>query len=251
MDAFGLYPGARLTSTPGGIPNCVTSPSEKAEMAGKTGKKNKQNKRPKQKNGGTFGLTTTKLLFPSMFRGKMSYEFVGAIAPAAGSVAANVFRFNSVYDPDFTGVGATAAGYGQASALYGRYRVLATKITAQFVNTGSAPLTCFMVVNPVTTVGINIVSILQQRHVWSKSIAASTGNGTISHTIGGPVARFYGVPARQVRDEDDFAAVTGANPNNGVFCHIGAYADGAAAGAFTLHVRIEYDVVWSLPLELV
>lgn len=198
-----------------------------------------------------YGLTTTKLLFPSMFKGVQSYEFVGAIAPGAGAVSANVFRFNSVYDPDFTGVGATASGYGQLSALYGRYRVLSAKFTAQFVNTGSAPLTCFMVVNPVNTVGVNIVSILQQRFVWSSSIAASTGSGTIKHTLGGRVATFYGVPERQVRDEDDFAAVTGANPNNGVFCHIGAYADGAAAGAFTLHVRAEYEVVWSLPLELV
>jgi hypothetical protein len=58
------------------------------------------------------------------------------------------------------------------------------------------------------------------------------------------------VPERQVRDEDDFAALVGGNPNNGVFAHVGAYADGAAAGNLTIHVRIEYDVVWSLPLEM-
>lgn len=206
----------------------------------------------KQQSDGIVGLTSRPLIVPSRFEGLMSYEFVGALAPAAGSATANVFRFNSVYDPDFTGVGSTAAGYGQLSALYGRYRVLSARVTAEFVNTSTTtPLTCFMVVNPVTTVGVNIVSILQQRHVWSKSIATSTGNATVKHELSGPVGAFYGVPATQVRDEDDFAGLIGANPNNGVFCHIGAYADGATAGAYTLHVRIEYHVVWSLPLELV
>jgi hypothetical protein len=211
----------------------------------------KTKKGGKRRQARVYGVTTTKCIVPALFRGKMFYNTVLALAPAAGGATANVFRLNSVFDPDFTGAGSTVVGYTQISALYGRYRVLAAKVFVEFVNVSSTiPLTVFITLNPVTTVGVNIATILAQRRVWTRGIGTCTGSCTVSHTCGGPVGALYGVPERQVRDEDDFAALVGGNPNNGVYAHVGAYADGAAAGSLTIHVRIEYDVVWSLPLEM-
>ncbi len=208
----------------------------------------RRNNRPKNK---VVGVTNAPLIIPSRFTGKMAYETVLAIAPAAGAVAANVFRWNSVYDPDFTGVGTSAFAYSQLSALYNRYRVTAAKMTVTFVNTSTTtPLTCFVVLNPVNTVGVNIAQILGQRHVWSRSLGTANGQAAITHTVSAPVHEIYGVPRRQVLDEDDFAGITGTNPNNVVYAHVGAYANGGSAGTFNIHVRIEYDVVWSLPLEM-
>lgn len=186
-----------------------------------------------------------------MFRGRLFYNTVIAYAPAAGTVATNVFRMNSVYDPDLTGTGASASGYGQLSALYGRYRVLSAKATIEIVNLSTAtPLTVFAVVNPVTTVGINIAQILAQRFVWTTGLATVNGTGAVKHTLSAPISKVYGVPNSQVRTEDDFAAITGTNPNNGVYLHVGGYANGGSAGNFNAHIRIEYDVIWSLPLEM-
>jgi hypothetical protein len=196
------------------------------------------------------GLTTTPSIFPPMFRGKMFYNTIIGLTPGAGAAVANVFRLNSVYDPDFTGVGTSAVGYTQLAALYGRYRVLSAKISVEFINTTAAvPLTCFLVVNPVTTVGVGIAQILAQRFVWTRGVSAITGSATVFHTAAADVHTIYGVPRTQVRNEDDFAAVAGANPNNGVYAHVGVYANGAASTA-NAHVRIEFDVVWTLPLEL-
>jgi hypothetical protein len=221
----------------------------------KSAKKNSKKGKPKRQHrsmaGGIVGVTNTKLIVPSMFRGKMAYDTVVALSPAAGAASANVFRWNSVYDPDYTGVGASAVAYGQLSALYNRYRVLGAKMTVTFVNTSTTtPLTCFIVLNPVNTVGTNIAQILAQRHVWSRSLTTANGQGTITHTVSSPVHLVYGVPRRQVRDEDDYAGIVGSNPNNAVYAHVGAYANGSSAGAYNIHVRIEYDVVWSLPLEM-
>jgi hypothetical protein len=185
-----------------------------------------------------------------MFRGKMFYNTIIGLTPGAGAAIANVFRLNSVFDPDFTGVGTSAVGYTQLAALYGRYRVLSAKISVEFINTTAAvPLTCFIVVNPVTTVGVGIAQILAQRYVWTRGVSAITGSATVFHTAEADVHAIYGVPRQQVRNEDDFAAVAGANPNNGVYAHVGVYANGAASTA-NAHVRIEFDVVWTLPLEL-
>jgi len=220
-----------------------------------TGKKNKRSGPKKSASppgkSVVVGLTTSPNIFPPLFRGKLFYDTVVALGPAAGALATNVFRGNSVYDPDLTGVGASARGYSQLSALYGRYRVLSFSGTITFVNLSTTtPLTCFVVVNPVTTVGTDITQVLQQRRVWTRSIATTAGAGTATHSVGAPVHAVYGVPAVQVRNEDDFASVTGNNPNNGVYMHVGAYANGASAGSFNIHVRMEFDTVWSLPLEL-
>lgn len=45
----------------------------------------------------------------------------------------HVFRGNSLYDPDATGVGVQPYGYDQVSALYGAYRVAASSITVNWV----------------------------------------------------------------------------------------------------------------------
>ncbi len=220
-------------------------------MPGKNNSKKPARKGRSGRKTGMVGLTNTPCIVPPYWRGKMFYNSIVQINPAAGAAVANVFRWNSIYDPDFTGVGVSAYAYGTLSALYGKYRVLSARATVEFVNVSTTtPLTCFIVLNPVTTVGVNIAQILGQRFVWSRGIGTVSGTASVTHTVSAAVAKIYGAPERQVRDEDDFASITGANPNNGVYMHVGAYANGASAGAVNLHVRIEYDVVWSLPLEM-
>ncbi len=197
------------------------------------------------------GVTRAPLLLPARFRGKMMYHSYHILAPAATAVAYNTFRMNSVYDPDFTGVGTTVTGYPQLAALYGRYRVTSSKISVDYINkSSSAPLTCFMVFNSSNNVGTDIKAILAQRFVWSRSIATLAGAGTTTHVGSAPIHLVYGVPKQQVLAEDDYAAVVGANPNNVVFAHVGAFCNDAAAGSFYLQVSMEFEVVWSLPLEL-
>jgi len=220
-------------------------------------RKNRNRRRPKALRGGSsvakgvlVGCLKQPTLFPSMLRGKMSYFTVLAITPGAASTAiTNVFRLNSVYDPDLTGVGTSAVGYSQISALYGRYRVLGASYSVSWSTTSTAnPYTAFVALSPATTVGTSLFQILAQRHVWYRSGGTANAPG-ISHSGRATVGKIYGVPEAQVRDEDDFAGLVGANPNNGVYLHVGAYADGTAS-AVIIHVRILYDVVWSLPLEM-
>ncbi len=197
-----------------------------------------------------MGFMKSPTLLPARFRGSMVYNTVVSLSVPASSVATNVFRVNSVFDPDYTGVGTSVAGYSQLAALYGRYRVLGAKFEIAWTTTGSTTWTGFVCANPVNTVGTSLPQILAQRFVWFKSAGASTGSATISHSGSVSIAKTYGVPEVQVETEDDYAGLVGGNPNNQVFLHVGAYGDGGATGLFA-HVRIVYDVIWSLPLELV
>jgi hypothetical protein len=181
-------------------------------------------------------------------RGKMTYTASIGVVTVAGAASMYVFRLNSVYDPDFTGTGTTAYTYTQMAANYGRYRVLGFRAFVTFKNTTTSPQNAIIALSPATTVGTSISQIMSQRHVWMKPLASKDGNGIISHAVSGTVGKVYGVPEAQVRTEDDFASVAGANPNNGIYLHVGFFQD-VAAGTASMLIRIEYDVVWSLPLE--
>jgi hypothetical protein len=211
----------------------------------------KQKKARARKPVPSYGLTSTRTLFPARFRGPMTYSWYGYVhSPTAGIPSVQTFRLNSVYDPDLTGVGKTVSGYREASALYGRFRVLSAQVEVTFMSANDNPQTCYIWFTPLNApYTVTLESILAQRFVWSRSVSASTGNGCITHKAGAQMHAIYGVPKRQVMDEDDFSAVVNANPNNGIYMHIGSQGHAKPPGV-QVECRITYDVVWSLPKEL-
>jgi hypothetical protein len=65
---------------------------------------------------------------------KWSEQYSNTGAPLKG----NVFRGNSIFDPDFTGIFSTTPAYYTAlKAVYGQYVVLGSRIEAQFNNEAS------------------------------------------------------------------------------------------------------------------
>jgi len=214
-------------------------------------KQNRKQKKSKRREARLSGFTNTRSILPAMFRGPMYYDTTITIAVAAGALAVNVWRLNSVFDPDLTNVGTSVAGYAALSGLYGRYRVLAAKLHLTYLNQGTVPLEAFAAVNSVNTIGVNYATARAQRHVYSVGLSSSQGVGTKEHRAKVPIHSVYGVPRAQVRNEDDFAAVSGTNPNNVVYLHAGAYSPTASATTVIVTVRIEFDTVWSLPLEFV
>jgi len=215
-------------------------------------KANKRQKRAARKRGGkvgVMGLMCTPAILPSLFRGHMFYQTNVTLGPAAGGIAVNVFRANSVFDPDLTNAGTVAAGYAALAGLYGRYRVLSSSVKLTYNNQGSIPFVAFVAANPVTTIGTSFATAMAQRYTWQAGLGGASGTGYLTHSFGVRMAKVYGVPEVQVRNEDDFAAVTGSNPNNGVYYHVGVFNPSGAASSCTVAVRIDYEVVWSLPLE--
>ncbi len=212
--------------------------------------KTRKNSRKSNAGGKITGLSNSPCILPPMFRGKMFYSTTGTMAPGAGALATNVFRLNSVYDPDMTNVGTSVAGYSALTGLYNRYRVLNAKVHLTLSNLATTAQTAFVAVNSVNNVGVSFPQAMAQRFVWDKVLAPTTGSSVTEHSLSVPIHKIYGVPAFQVRNEDDFAGVTGGNPNNVVYMHVGFYNYSGSATSALYTVRIEYDVIWSLPLEM-
>lgn len=198
-----------------------------------------------------MGLTTTPQLFPDRMCGWMQYASTLGLAPAVGTTAYNVFRANSVFDPDLTGTGGTVVGYSSAIGLYNAYRVTKFRFWVECTSGNATPLVFFVVASPTNTLGTSIATITSQRHVWMKSSGGNGGLQVVNHHGSFPIHSIYGSTAQQVLIEDDFEAVAGANPNNAVYLHVGAYAPtGSVAGDARISFRLEYFTHWRLPIGL-
>lgn len=209
--------------------------------------KNRRSRRSRQPD--IKGFAVQRTLFPVEYRGVLTYTGYLALTPSAGAITDQVYRLNSIYDPDYSGVGSTVMGYTQVNALYQRYRVLSAKVTVQWDNLSSDPVVAYLVATPNTAISSNIGYIQAQRISWTSPVAGK-GGPPKSHVVSLPIHKVFGVPAAQVRSEHDFAAALGANPANSVYLHAGIYQNGASAGNCNLFVKIEYHVVLSMPYDL-
>lgn len=217
--------------------------SQKRNRVARRNKTNRMGANPK-------GFQVTPTLFPSMLRGKMVYTTTGTMAPAAGVLTSTTFRANSVYDPYFPVGGTTAAGYFFASQIYNKYRVLGCTATITFANVSSTTLEAFVSASPLNNVSLNFDTAMSQRYSWRKALAATGGQSNAEHTVAVPIAKVYGVSESIVRNEDDFSAGIGGNPNNVVYLHLGFYNFSGVAASALYTIRIVYDVIWSLPAAL-
>lgn len=66
---------------------------------------------------------------PNMFQTRFVYTSSVGFTVGAASVAYNLYRGNSIYDPDYTGVGTRANGASEMANIYNKYKVMGSRIT--------------------------------------------------------------------------------------------------------------------------
>lgn len=165
------------------------------------------------------GVSTWKLRgpVPDQIFVQLKFSENLAYAPAAGVSSQNTWRANSVFDPDFTGVGAQPRYFDQYAALYNSYQVMACKVKHELVNTGIVPVyvaTCFTDIDPSA---LSLQNTVEQRYGKSHGVlGALTGNGqrVISRYI--TMKKLHGFSGGISQVESLQAAVTG-NPTDPSF----------------------------------
>lgn len=84
--------------------------------------------------------------FPPTLAAKLKYVETLAFSSALGAVQSNVFRANSLFDPNETGVGHQPMYFDQFAAIYNRYVVRKARMKVTFnVVTETAATSCFTV----------------------------------------------------------------------------------------------------------
>lgn len=167
---------------------------------------------------------------------------VTGVAPTS-----QLWRANSLFDPNQTGVGHQPLGFDQLSALYNQYRVYGCKYRITFHNQNTANLINVAVVkkkdNSVSTV---FSTIEEKPYAQTDMLNISLGSHS-SRTFTGyaSCARMLGVTKNTYNADDQFTAAVTANPtaNPTIQCYVHEIA-GLTGYNVHVDVQLEYYCVF-------
>lgn len=169
-----------------------------------------------------------------------------------GPLPYTVFRANSVYDPDFTGVGGSAAmGFDQMASFYERYVVLGSKITVQ-VATESAGngfnYMCGVYLEDNSTFPYSSWEGLREAKKGQSKLICHQRNGQWL------TAKYSAKKFHQVKDVKDVSNLSGTvagNPDESAFFIVWMQPlDKSTEQTVELCVTIDYIVQYSEPKEI-
>jgi len=144
-----------------------------------------------------------------------TYLLTGVVA---GEVVENIFRLNSPYDPDLTGVGDQPRGFDEWMALYSWCTVLSTDVEITTTAGATVPMYLGFYPDSSATVAANADDALSRADKLV-TVSATTG-GVAQNTIKRhyEISRLVGRPV--VPGNIDFRVSTGAGPAIPAYLHV-------------------------------
>lgn len=187
--------------------------------------------------------------FPNKCTGKLVYRDSGfdlSTAVGGGYIARHVFRANSIFDPDYTGVGVQPYWHDTLQTIYTRYRVNACKITLWFstttaIGTAEEIKVCLFphksASDPSNQEFVDLAALPYCKQVsWNQQSLGNRGKTKLQmyrstrSAIGLVNSRDY-----------DLTAAFGANPSVGWYYHVYANtADVEADTSILMDVKMTY-----------
>lgn len=176
---------------------------------------------------------------------------------AAGSGVNHFFRLNSLYDPDASGVGATAIGYNTWSALFLNYKVRRVTARIQGTVTGlSTGAFASVVVAPLAAQAV----VPSNKQTW-KLIPGARLVTVANNGVGGknmveviaPMdnAKIARVTKEQYENDMDFSGQVGSNPSRQNYLMISLDSVGSSSVAtLSFNIQITYETEWFNPVPL-
>lgn len=152
---------------------------------------------------------------PDRFVTKMKYSGLYALTTAGVAVPAyHLFRLNSIFDPDYTGVGHQPLGHDELTPLYNKYVVSGVSWRVTYTNQSTSDY-CDVCVIPrpnIATIPL-MDTVFESPYVRRATIGPETGARNIV-TMKGYVsmAKLRGVSKSKILNENDNSALIGANP---------------------------------------
>lgn len=162
---------------------------------------------------------------------------------APGVFAQRCWRLNSIYDPDFTGLGHQPLCYDQWQVFYKNYRVYRTDVVLSITNQEIEGTQLGFVVQPDDSSVTADDSSFEQPHTYTKIVAGSQGQNrtVIKRSIHHP--RIIGQTSVQYRSNENTYAAFGVNPNTNVFGILMASTlDGSSVPNLAVNVQMVFHV---------
>lgn len=182
--------------------------------------------------------------FPQFMRTYMIYNQFANINLVGGAGVVNVWRGNSIVDPD-QGAGTLAClWYQTIDDIYGKYAVVGSKIEVEFINSDLVPLTCYVfpyISSTITDLNFDIVSAMPNAKTTFVPTAAGGGIRKITNSM-----LTKNLLNLNPFADDQVQATMGTNPPVQWYWMVQSRAsDRATNGGLSLNIKITYDCLFS------
>lgn len=174
----------------------------------------------KKRNGPKTLILRGPTAVPDQMLVKMKYVQLFTLSSAGGNTAHQVFRGNSIFDPDFTGVGGQPMSRDQWQDFYQRYTVTGSSIKVEYNLQASADgIGSIMGIVPVDTSGA-VTGIGQAIELpYSKHISVPN-NQSVPLVLKNYITTKKKFGYKNILQEDDLSATFGANPVEQYFWNV-------------------------------
>jgi len=197
---------------------------------------------PAMMNLGTRNFTTAILAYSSTI----------PLTEAGASVGAQYYwRLNSIYDPDYTGTGNVASGYGEMGFIWGRYRVLSCRVVLNISNTVGGNQLVGMSAGLNSTMTSTVRTWPVQPNTWCKLTRGTTGGpyGVAHFDKTFKLHEIAGITKKQYLIEDDYAGIFGSNPAINIFLATWLIGESGNTESSLIDIRLFYKVQFFGPLQ--
>jgi len=186
--------------------------------------------------------------WPDVLAVKMCYNDVRPIT-AVGNEGVYTYRMNSVFDPDFTGVGGQPEGFDQLKALYSRYRVMALGVDVKATSLTSGNAGCIAMA-PSENSALSTTA---------EQLGGLRNARTAEYAFGGGIAHMkalyhigalLGYSDESVLANTNLDAAISGNPGFQQYLWV-QNRDSSATGAIQLTIKLTYYVRMEVPISVV
>lgn len=168
------------------------------------------------------------------------------VLTAAVNQAEYVYRLNSLFDPDQSGVGGQPDGFDQWKALYGIYRVVAAKVKVSAVGNGANTNGLLAVAPSDTAGGFNSAEEVAALRRAKGGTFSQTDPAIIKSSY--HMSQLLGRTDEAVLGDNECAALVTANPNASQYLVVAVETGNSATGQTMTWVEITYYARMERPI---
>ncbi len=154
-----------------------------------------------------------------------------------------VFRLNSLFDPDLTGTGHQPFGFDQLTPIYGRYAVQAVTLDIEFFSSNADDMICAFTVqsgqNTTSLAGSTIEAGIERQSVMVRQVPKN-GDNRWKHSEMFPIHAIEGQVAGITLRDDAYQSVVTTSPANQCYLRLAAACSVTAGALVQAQVVITY-----------
>lgn len=200
----------------------------------------------RKKTSNKVSIRTMTTGFPDRARTKLKYSDIMTITTGAGGVGLHVFRGNSIFDPDQTGVGHQPMYHDNYENIYQRYLVRGAKCQIKAVNHSGTDSCILMLVASTDQFAmgdVNAQTTLEQNYSKRTAIMSVASQNPTAVSLYCSTSKVLGLRKGQIISDDLFGAHFGASPTDLWYFNIGIVGMNATVGVpIRIQILITYYI---------